>query len=140
MTAAQFQSIYGNGNDGRGDAAVSSNDTQKPQIRIPKKREPNRTEAEWMSICERDNNAVHVLYEPFALRLPSGTKYTPDVVVVDALGAICCWEVKGSHIHGSGGRSKLALKEAAAAHPWLRFGFAQKIRDGRGGQWHVANF
>lgn len=100
---------------------------QKPQIRLPKKREPNKTEAEWMRICEGGN--CKVLFEPFALNLPGGVKYTPDVVVVSSEGRIVeIYEVKGGHIHNPG--SLLRFKAARAEFPFWKFVFAQKRKDG----------
>lgn len=110
---------------------------QKPQIRLPKKREPNKTEAEWMQLCSiADMFKVRelILFEPWSLNLPSGTRYTPDVVRILPTGAngagmeITCYEVKGPHIHNE--RSVHAFKEARAAFPWMRFEFAQKRESG----------
>jgi hypothetical protein len=115
----------------------------KPQIRLPKERRPNKTEAEWMDRLRRtncDHPGFTVLYEPFTLRLPSGTKYTPDVVTVQGrvtgfeiapvpLGYVCTiYEVKGAHIHNSA--SIRAFKEARAAFPFWTFVFCQKTKEG----------
>lgn len=100
---------------------------QKPQIRLPKKRQPNKTEAEWMRICQGGNCSV--LFEPFSLNLPGGVKYTPDVVVVSESGRIVeIHEVKGGHIHNPG--SLLRFKAARAEFPFWKFVFAQKRKDG----------
>lgn len=131
MTAADFKKQFGSsvGNQ------IVNESAMKPQIRLPKNTGPNKTEAEWMRICQSKNIDSVVLYEPWSLKLPSGSKYTPDVVVIDGANQdgramITCYEVKGAHIHQSGGRSILAFKEARAAYPWMRFVFAQKRKDG----------
>ena len=74
-----------------------------------------------------------VRYEPFTLRLPAGTKYTPDVVVFDKkTGAVVrVFEVKGGHIKRDASLEK--FKAAVVAYPFWRFGFAQL----RGTQWAV---
>lgn len=101
----------------------------KAQIRIPKQSGPNKTEREWMERCANLWPGAKVLYEPMTLKLPSGTRYTPDVVVVAASGEIkAIYEVKGAHIHNA--RSKHAYKEAVAAFPFWSFQFAQKTKAG----------
>jgi len=130
MSSAKFQKLHGS------DAGNQIIGAKKPQIRLPKNTGANKTEAEWMRICETRHEAqAAILYEPWSLRLPSGSKYTPDVVVVDLSPVGCgyritCYEVKGPHIHQSGGRSILAFKEARAAYPWMTFVFAQKRNTG----------
>lgn len=130
LTAAQFKEQFGSK---FGNTVVNKPrmQTSKPQIRMPKKRTPNRTEAEWMRLLQEDN-PLAVLYEPWSLNLPSGTRYTPDVVMIESAenGAVTvtCYEVKGSFIHNS--RSIHAFKEAAAAFPWMHWVFAQKKKDG----------
>jgi hypothetical protein len=106
----------------------------KPQIRVPKKRGPNKTERAWMDRLLRNREEIHhVLFEPFTLHLPSGTRYTPDVVVLTKGSGlvVAIWEVKGKHIHNQ--RSIHAWKEARAAFPFWSFGFAQL----RGTEWHT---
>lgn len=108
----------------------------KPQIRIPKKRLPNKTEAGWIARISRKfpPSLFRIRYEPMSLNLPSGTRYTPDVVVTDIKTGIivCVYEVKGGHIHNSA--SVRAFKEAAAAFPEWKFGFAQLRKT----QWTVS--
>jgi hypothetical protein len=102
----------------------------KPQIRVPKKREPNKTEAEWMRRLTLNYAEYIILFEPFTLNLPSGTSYTPDVVAIHDSKVAEIWEVKGKHIHNQ--RSIHAWKEARVAFPFWRFGFAQL----KGTEWH----
>lgn len=108
---------------------VFKQETSKPQIRVPKLSSPNKTEASWMERCRTMNPGCAVLFEPFTLHLPSGTRYTPDVVVMRADTVVELWEVKGKHIHNQ--RSIHAWKEARAAFPFWKFGFAQL----RGTEW-----
>jgi len=129
MTARQFQAQFGNGPVADEFARLEG----KAQIRLPKKRGPNKTEAEWIGILERrfDPAYFRVLYERVTLHLPSGTRYTPDAVVMENKyrGAIYeFWEVKGPHIHNSA--SIRAFKEARAAYPLWSFRFAQKTKGG----------
>jgi hypothetical protein len=72
-----------------------------------------------------------IRYEPITLRLPSGTRYTPDVVVFDGAVIVAMCEVKGAHIHNQ--RSIHAFKESMAAFPSIRFHFCQW----RESQWQI---
>lgn len=106
----------------------------KPQIRVPKKRKPNKTEAAWGERLRRGSNPdiVTVRFEAITLHLPSGTKYTPDwMLQCSTTGSVELWEVKGAFIHNE--RSIHAWKEARAAFPFWRFGFAQL----KGTEWHT---
>jgi hypothetical protein len=126
MTAAEFRRRHGGG-IAKGEA--------RPQIRMPKHPDPNKTEAAWMARCAVEFTAelYEIRYEPFTVRLPSGTRYTPDVVVFNKkTGAVVrVFEVKGKHIHSKSSLEK--FKAAVAAFPFWRFGFAQL----RGTQWAV---
>lgn len=112
-------------------SASSATKQMKPQIRLPKLGdEMNKTEAAWYEQLKRRWSEYSVIYEPFTLRLPSGTRYTPDFVVIAVDGRILeIWEVKGGHIHNDA--SLRAFKEARAAFPFWNFRFAQK----RGTEW-----
>ena len=127
LTAAEFQAMHGSGTVVR--KAVKG----ELGTRLPKLRHPNNIEAEWMKIC-REDSPLHVLYEPFTLNLPDGTKYTPDVVVIafaqEGIGIrVSCCEVKGTYEHND--RWKLKFKAARAAFPWLQFIIAKKQADGQ---------
>jgi len=93
-------------------------------------RGPNKTEAEY--------NRLHLhgkgLYEAVTLRLPGGSRYTPDWVVIGDGGMVELHEVKGSYRFGSHGRAVTAFREAVAAFPC--FAFVWAIR-GKGGDWSV---
>lgn len=127
MTSREFQRRFGSGS-----ASNSEAENVKPQIRLPKMQEPNKTEAAFIEHRKRLGDWSRIAYEPITFRLPSGTKYTPDVVVFRQDGGIECWEVKGPHIHNP--RSVHAFKEARAAYPMFKWGFAQL----RKGLWATA--
>lgn len=123
MTAIEYQRQYGNG-------APIVEATAKAQIRLPKAQAPNKTEAAWIEQAKRHHPGCEVRYEPFTLRLPSGTRYTPDVVVFAREGGqvLAVYEVKGPHIHNQ--RSIHAFKEARAAFAFWPFRFAQLTKNG----------
>ena len=86
-----------------------------------------------MSKTERDY-LVYVLggaamYEPVTLRLPGGSRYTPDFMRVHD-GIIELHEVKGTYRLGSHGRARTAFCEAAAAFPMFRFLWAERLENG----------
>lgn len=93
-------------------------------------RGPNKTEAEY--------NRLHLHgrghYEALTLRLPGGSRYTPDWVVMGDGGAVELHEVKGPFRFGSQGRAATAFREAVAAFPC--FAFVWAVRE-RGGVWRV---
>ena len=62
-------------------------------------------------------------FEPVALHLPGGGRYTPDFMTVDD-GVVTFHEVKGSYRLGSQGRAYTAFHEAAAYYPMWRFVWA----------------
>ena len=103
----------------------------KPAIRIPAASAPNKTEARFEQYARARWQPSWMLYEPLTLRLPSGTRYTPDWCACIADGFYLV-EVKGPHIHNS--RSIHAWKEARSAFPHWRFVFAQWVR----GEWALA--
>lgn len=137
MTSKEFQAMHGSG--------LGNQNVAKPQIRLPKIRKMNKTEASFETYLRmrwRDGTLAKIMYEPITFRLPSGTRYTPDFMVVAGVlpeyptlseqmsqGTIMeFWEVKGAHIHSSA--SIRAFKEARAAFPFWKFRFAQKRKDG----------
>lgn len=130
MTAKEFQAKFGRIEEGIPAGTVGP----KAQIRIPKSVTPNKTEAAWMEQAKRRHPNAEVKYEPLTFRLPSGTRYTPDVIVFAKEGGqvLAVYEVKGPHIHNSA--SIRAFKEARSAFPWWPFKFAQLTKDG----WAIA--
>lgn len=140
MTSAEFRRRQGL------EPHVASD--HKPQIRLPKGRAPNKTEAlfeRWLESQWRSGTLAKFFYEPITLHLPSGTRYTPDWWVISVApsnyptqeeklsqGVVLeVWEVKGAHIHNSA--SIRAFKEARAAFPFWSFKFAQLVK----GEWRV---
>lgn len=129
MTSAAFRARQGLPPPGTV-AGVVQVSKAKPQIRIPAPRKMTKVEQEWMQSLQSRYPRALVAFEPFTLRLPSGTKYTADLVVIDrATGRVHeIHEVKGPHIHNPA--SIRAFKEAKAAFPFWTFIFAQKRKDG----------
>jgi hypothetical protein len=102
-----------------------------------KRREPNKTEAEY----NRRYLGGAGKYESVSLRLPGGSRYTPDWQSVGADGRVTFHEVKGSYRFGSHGRAATAFRECMAAFPEFNFVWAVRHADGtwslkqsRGGQ------
>lgn len=94
-------------------------------VRAAKMREPNRTEADYnKSVLESKGR-----YEALSLRLPGGSRYTPDWLTLDS-GRVTLHEVKGSYRFGSHGRAVTAFREAVAAFPFFRFVWAVQKRKG----------
>ena len=94
-------------------------------VRAAKRREPNRTEADYnKSVLESKGR-----YEALSLRLPGGSRYTPDWLTLDN-GRVTLHEVKGSYRFGSHGRAVTAFREAVAAFPFFRFVWAVQKRKG----------
>jgi hypothetical protein len=106
-----------------------------------KRREPNKTEAEY----NRRYLGGAGKYEAVSLRLPGGSRYTPDWQSVGADGRVTFHEVKGSYRFGSQGRAATAFRECVAAFPEFDFIWAVRNEDGtwsvqetRGGQHAVS--
>ena len=117
-------------------AYVSATDGAKVAIRA-KRREPNKTEAEY-NRCYLGGAGK---YEAVSLCLPGGSRYTPDWQSVGADGRVTFHEVKGSYRFGSHGRAATAFRECVAAFPEFNFVWAVRNADGswslkqnRGGQ------
>ena len=102
-----------------------------------RRREPNKTEAEY----NRRYLGGIGKYESVSLRLPGGSRYTPDWQSVGADGRVNFHEVKGSYRFHSQSRAATAFRECAAAFPEFDFTWAVRQADGswsvkktRGGQ------
>jgi len=106
-------------------AYVSAPDGAKVAIRA-KRREPNKTEAEY----NRRFLGGLGKYEAISLRLPGGSRYTPDWQSVGADGRVILHEVKGSYRFGSHGRAATAFRECVAAFPEFDFVWAVRNADG----------
>lgn len=63
-------------------------------------------------------------YEAITLRLPGGSRYTPDWMSICPLGFVHLHEVKGAYRHPSQGRALTAWREARAAFPCFCFHWA----------------
>lgn len=94
--------------------------TEKASIR-ENKRKPNKTE----ELYQRIELAGGGIFEGVTLRLPGGSRYTPDFVTFDGM-RIIVHEVKGSYRLQSQGRAVTAFKECVAAFPQIGFVWAQK--------------
>jgi hypothetical protein len=140
MTTAQLRSLGYEAADGQRvarkiAASVERVKPKGPAIRLPKAKEPNKTEARFMEYATRYWPGRRMEFEAITFRLPSGTKYTPDVLVHPGDLAdlrFVCVEVKGPFIHNA--RSLHAFKEARSAFPGFVWVFAQY----RGGEWQLA--
>jgi len=129
MTAREYRLHMGLPvEEGRRQEAGGRSGESKAQIRMPKRAKQNAGEREFMALLVFENPGAVVLFEPFALILPSGTRYTPDLVVVRGREVVLVCEVKGRRIHN--GHSIRAFKEAVAAFPFWKFVFAQKREGG----------
>ena len=121
-------------------AYVPATDGAKVAIRT-KRREPNKPEAEY----NRRYLGGAGKYESVSLRLPGGSRYTPDWQSVGADGRVTFHEVKGSYRFGSHGRAATAFRECVAAFPEFNFVWAVRNADGswslkqnRGGQYAMS--
>jgi len=106
-------------------AYVSTPDGNQVAIRTAR-REPNKTEAEY----NRRYLGGVGKYEAVSLRLPGGSRYTPDWQSVGADGRVTFHEVKGSYRFGSQGRAATAFRECMAAFPEFNFIWAVRSADG----------
>ena len=116
---------------------VTGSHVSKPPVHTGRRREPNKTEAEY----NRRYLGGAGKYEAVTLRLPGGSRYTPDWQSIEADGRVTFHEVKGSYRFGSQGRAATAFRECAAAFPEFDFIWAVRQADGswsvkktRGGQ------
>lgn len=90
---------------------------------------PNKTEAEYNRLYLGGSGR----YEAVTLRLPGGSRYTPDWVTFGADGVAELHEVKGPYRFGSQGRALTAFRECAAAFPCFRFVWATRGKGVAGG-------
>ena len=124
----------------RASPAVAAKTEVAPRAAIrlpdPDRDEPNQTERRFRSYYERLWKPSIMLYEPFTLRLPSGTRWTMDWFMEWPDGIRLHVEVKGAHIHNS--RSVHAFKEAAAAFKFERWKFL--FAQWKGGQWLLSGY
>ena len=95
------------------------------------RRQPNKTEATYRAeVLGRRGDAVAVRYEGLTLRMENGHRYTPDWVVVTAVGRVECHEVKGGYRLGSYQRARLAFDQVRAEFPDVVWIWAERRTDG----------
>ena len=83
---------------------------------------------------QRDVLKGEGLFEAITLKLPGGSRYTPDFLTIDD-GVPTLHEVKGSYRLGSEGRAHTAFHEAAAQFSGIfRFVWAGLEK---GGKWNI---
>jgi len=99
--------------------AVASLEARPTFEKVAGIRAPNKTEAEY----NRLYLAGRGLYEAVTLKLPGGSRYTPDWMTFEG-DAVTLHEVKGAFRFGSQGRAFTAFRECAAAFPCFAFVWA----------------
>ena len=95
----------------------------------------NKTEAQYAEVLEIRLRAGEIYswrYEPITLRLADDTRYTPDFMVIGALGQIAFHEVKGFWRDDA----LVKIKVAAELFPEFKF-FALRLEKG---QWVSREF
>jgi hypothetical protein len=97
----------------------------KAQIRLAKAREMNANEKRLLAVLEKRHEGCTIRYESMSFRLPSGTLYTPDFIVLRQQTVMAIYEAKDSYLNKSSDASKAKFKEARAAFPEFRWVFAQ---------------
>lgn len=131
MTAAEFKQKFGNVT-----VRKASKSGRGAGIDLTEKRQPNKLEQEWMSLCrEYYHCGSRIMFEPFTLLLSDGTKYTGDIVISEQWNApfenvsrIWVYEVK-PHFDKND-RWKRGFKAARHEFPWIKFILARKQKDG----------
>ena len=98
---------------------------KKAAIRVAR-REPNKTELEYNRLYLRGAGK----FEAVALRLPGGSRYTPDWETVGADGRVTLHEVKGSYKFHSQSGAAMRFRECVAAFPEFNFAWAVRNEDG----------
>ena len=97
------------------------------------RRGPNKTESAYRrEILGRRRDLVTVRFEALTFRMGNGHRYTPDWVVVTAVGCEC-HEVKGAYALQSQQRARLAFDQARVEFPWISWVWA--VRSGNG--WEI---
>ena len=123
MTAAEFSAQFGGGKPAN-PVNVGRNSTPKPQIRIPKRAEPNKTENFARQFLVREFPDCEVKYEAITFRLNCGTIYCPDWTVWRGNALLLCVEVKARWMHRDASKEK--FKQALAEWPAIKWRFMQK--------------
>jgi hypothetical protein len=97
----------------------------KAQIRLAKARAMNANEKRLKAVLEKRHEGCTIRYEAMSFRLPSGTLYTPDFIVLRQHAIMVIYEAKDSYLNKSSDASKAKFKEARATFPEFRWVFAQ---------------
>lgn len=121
MSAEDFKRKFG---------GVAVGTVKGPAIRLHGAQRMTKVEVEYERILKTEFPAYAVRFEMITLRLPGGSRYTPDLSVWAGNQIVLLVEIKGAYRLGSAGRSHMAFNEAIAAFPNLKFRFAQKTKDG----------
>ena len=104
-------------------------------------RGPNKTELDFLRahLLPLYNQGQRIVYEGLSLRLPGGSRYTPDFAVFDTVEgfAVILYEVKGSYRLPSEGRALTAFREARASFPFFRFEWWRRKSGGYYEQLHI---
>ena len=127
------------GKEGRSQEVKEVKHPNPPAPLHPSRKVPNKTEAAFRDwYLSRHFIAENEMrYEALTLRLPGGSRYTPDWVVAFSEGQaarpawVTCFEVKGGYKLHSHGRALTAFREARAAFAWVKFHWFEP--DGKGG-------
>lgn len=106
---------------------------------IPKRGDPNKTEAEYGRLLQLEFSGSRVVFEAMTLRMANGHRYTPDWVVMGS-GGILCVEVKAvgknGYKHPSYQRAKVAFDQCRVEFPWFCWRWAEKVN----GIWEVKTY
>ena len=116
------------------DAQRALKATGKESLPVRKDRKPkgpNKTE----QLFNREMLGGLGQYEAVTLRLPGGSRYSPDFLTSvfdpqEQRYETTVYEVKGSYKLGSHGRALTAFREARAAFPFLTFKWYEKQKGG----------
>jgi hypothetical protein len=134
MSAWEFQQRWGHPSPRLPNTKPPSTDAPQPKakIRLPKLPSANKTEQEFINraaeLLPGHHAGLEAQFSPITLILPSGTRYTPDIVFWEGNKIVAMVETKGSHIHNPTSLEK--FKSARAAFPQIQFYFAQKLKTG----------
>jgi len=102
-----------------------------------KKKQPNKTEREYMHRVALEYPGAKVRYEPITLHLDNGHAYTPDIGVFMLTGEILLIEVKGvgknGFKHPSYQRARCMFDQSRIEFPFWKWRWAER----RGTTWTV---
>lgn len=113
-------------------AAPANSERVASSIRLPKKRKVSEAEERYKRVLAREYHEPYTItHGTLKFVLPSGTLYTPDLVVWAGKMVVLVVEVKGMRskkFHMDEG-SKQKFKEAITAFPFLSFRYAAQDGD-----------